>query len=428
MATTTDNTLKPLREHALALLLLADIQANEPTDFRANHAAFTERFPSSAYLPLLSAPLALMRTCPRCQGRSARKANCAACKNTGLCALCTGTGKRKLLGMRRTRRVPLYDIEDDPQQRTYDSSGRSRYRRTGTHSTRNYRGTTLIVENDDRDIACHRCRGTGQCLTCAEARRGVRCDDCRNTGAVPDRIKLSKALAGIAQRGRKAAQALSPAERRQWEQTRRLHESLPSLRLHHTSEAILANLRTLLTASPEGIQRAACERLAAHLADTQRKAEAERQSVKADTEKLTQALADAAAEKGHYRRRERLMRLRPLYPKASNRAELEAALTLCKDNIEREEHAIRNALRLLETVENPRLGLQQADALLREMAPISPLIGTVQSVRADLIERQRKADRNRHIAYAVIGLVILLLIYFLFDLLNGIWQTKRRRW
>ena len=255
----------------------------------------------------------------------------------------------------------------------------------------------------------------------------------QNQGVIPNTAKLSPAFSKLAEKGREVTKTTFPQERIVWEQTQAAQQAIHVLRSLNAFSELHDALQKLISQYPKCTQRVACERLLRVVNNTQRiheeaqrKAEIERRLIEADSQKLATALAEARAETGNYRRKEMLLRLRSLYPKATNHAELEAALTLCEANIEREESAVRNALKLLETVENPKLGIIQADKILREMDPISPLVGSVQSVRADFIERQQKSDRNRHILYAVIGVVILLLVYFLFDLLNGIWRAKQR--
>ena len=114
-----------IREHAQALLLLLDIRANDPGQFRRRLAAFMEAFPASEYTILLASPKRWMRVCPSCNGRSNRTVNCNACKNTERCPLCNGSGKRTLRGMSRTRIVSdrvgrRYDGEsDDGREFTY---------------------------------------------------------------------------------------------------------------------------------------------------------------------------------------------------------------------------------------------------------------------------------------------------------------------
>ena len=160
-----------IRECAQALLLLVAIRSNNSAEYRSLLEEFRETFPTSVYTSWLSSPKNFMQECPSCNGRSNRSVHCGVCKDTGLCALCQGSGKRTLRGMRRTRRVQTHD------PRVYNS-GLSTKPRTGSHST-NYNRGIEVVENNDRDITCHRCKGTGACLTCANARRGVQCFSCK---------------------------------------------------------------------------------------------------------------------------------------------------------------------------------------------------------------------------------------------------------
>lgn len=425
-----------IREHAQALLLLLDIRANDPGQFRRRLAAFMEAFPASKYTVSLASPKRWMRVCPSCNGRSNRTVNCSVCKNTERCPLCNGSGKRTLRGMSRTRIVSdrvgrRYDGEsDDDRDFTYRS--RSSTYRTGSHATNNYRGTVRVVDDGNRDIPCHKCRGTGECLACLNARRVVTCDACKNQGVVADNAKLAPAILRIAEKGYEAAKGVLPETRVVWDQTQSAQRALHALRTLDEFEAVRDALQALIVKYPKCAQRNACERLLACIEEThrdhqkaKRKAEAEQRLVDADTRALAEALVQAQRETGVYRRRERLIHLRTRYPKASNYAKLEAALELCKADIEREESAVRNALRLLESVESPKIGLEQANKIIQTMDPISPLMGTVQSIRADFIEQQRKADRNQRILYVVVGLIVLLVVYFLFDLLHGIWQTRR---
>lgn len=423
-----------VREHAYALLLLADVRANDVRQFRLRLAAFTEAFPTSEHTVWFASPKQWVRVCPSCAGRSNKSMNCNACKNTGRCSFCNGSGKRTLRGMARTRTVRTPGVAYPGMEHEGDSDARrsSSKSRTDSHSTNYYRSTTRVVESGDRDIPCHRCRGTGDCLTCLNARRVVTCAACKNQGVVPDNAKLAPVLLRLAEKGCEAAKGALPETRVVWEQTQSAQQALRTLRTLDDFAPVRDALQALITKYPKCAQRNACERLLACVEKGQRehqaarlKAEAAQRLIDADTRGLAEALARAQEETGNYRRRELLTRLRTRHPKASNRAELEAALELCQANIEREESAVRNALRLLEAVESPKLGIEQANKIMREMDPISPLMGTVQSIRADFIERQRKADRNRHILYAIVGLVALLLIYFLFDLLYGIWQTRR---
>lgn len=413
-----------IRECAYGFLVLSAIQVNDPGLYRSSMEDLLKAFPESRYAAEFSDPSAFMKICPHCHGRCNQTVNCTDCNNTRRCALCGGKGKRLLRGMRRTRRVNAYDA---PSRYTYNEGDSLSKPRLGSHRT-NFSPGGEIVENNDRYIDCHRCRGTGVCLSCKNVKKGVRCDSCNNQGRIPDMTKLTPAFANLAGKGVAAAQAALPEERVVWDQSMAAQHVLRDIRQQDDATKILSALHQLIANYPRCAQRKACERLAATLAKAQREAEAAQRRVAEDTRQLTAALAEAQGETGSYRRREALTRLRGLYPKASNRAELSQALSLCEDTIEREEQAVRNAIELLKAVEHPKRGIEQANEIIREMDPICPLMGAVRSIREDFIERQRKADRNRHILYAVIGLVILLLIYFLFDLLNGIWQSRRHRW
>lgn len=413
-------------EAAQAVLILSTIRANDPARFEMMVEKFRATFPESRFAATFASPGALMKVCPACKGKSKRQVNCSACQNTGNCLACDGKGRRIVTGLERSRRM-------GGSQRVA-SSGRSSRRSTGkplltSHRT-NLNGGTLVVQRDDQEVRCMRCKGTGRCPTCANAaQKRLNCAPCKNLGAIPDPEKLLPVLTKVAEEGMAAARSALPETRVAWDQTQAVQEVLRAVRQEDDLATVRNTLQEVLTRNPQCAQRKELERLEILLSETERKVEAEWRVVEADTQKLGVALAEALNEKGNYRRYERLIQLKTRFPKASNRGELEAALEVCEANIEREEAAVRNALKLLENVESPQRGIQQIDKIIGEMDPISPLMSTAQSMRADFVERLHKAQRNRQILWSVLGLGGLLLIYFLFDLLNGIWQTRRsRRW
>lgn len=429
-----------IRECAEAISLLYAIRDNQKDYFLKEYAFFQEDYPKSAYTPLL-APGKFLRKCPTCGGKCIRSVNCKTCKNTMICVTCKGTGVHVIGGMRTTKRRyvgsgGLNSDDSDVRERSSSSSStRSGYRRAGSHTTRNYdsRYVKEFVE-DNKEIPCVKCQGTAVCVACASMRKKKTCKTCQTSGYVSDEGKVRTMLADVAEKGIQVLKGIKDDDVKRWQESKSFKAEFQKIRTESDIVKVQSQITALVAQYPGAIQRQSSERFLRHLRNLQREIESaqvkyaeEVRLIAADSAALKEAIKASESERSYYKRKEALMRLNGRYPKASNQVELKAALALCEDEIARQEDELRNALRLLETLEDLDVGIERANKLVAEIDPVSPLQSTVMAVRADLIARKEKEKRKSQYIMVGIGIGVLVLVYFLFDLLYGIYQTQKNK-
>ena len=430
----------PVQECAEAIILLYAIRDNQKDYFLKEYAFFQEDYPKSVYTPLL-APSKFLRKCPTCGGKCIRSVNCKTCKNTLICTTCKGKGVHVIGGMRSTKRryvgaSSIVSDDGDSRSRSYrSSSSRSGYQRTGSHTTRNYdpRYVKEFVA-DEKELPCVKCQGTAVCVACAPMRKKQTCKTCQTSGYVSDEGKVGAMLKDVAEKGIQVVKGIKDDDVKRWQDSAAFKAEFQKTRTENDIVKLQSQVTALVAQYPSAIQRQTSERFLQHLRNLQREIESaqtkqaeEERLIAADSAALKEAIKASEFERGCYKRKEALMRLNGRFPKASNRAELKAALTLCEDEIARQEDELRNALRLLETLEDLDAGIERANKLVAEIDPVSPLQSTVMSVRADLIARKAKEKRKSQYIMIGIGLGVLVLVYFLFDLLYGIYQTQKNK-
>ena len=434
LADNVDSRYKSVQECLEALMLLSFIHANDAAGFRREHEFFKDEFPKSSYEVYL-VPSKLLRQCPTCKGRSAQTVNCKACKNTQMCSLCNGKGVRVLRGMRHTRRRPVYYSDPHYYERgssQVDNNGY--YRRTGSHTTRNYGRSTVVEEvtSGDEERTCPKCRGTGKCTVCMNARKKSECPTCHSFGVVPDASRIEFAKKAMIKKGIEELSKQSEGGDSAYYQTRDARLKLVNLNQIEDVDTVIASLTKVLADYPKCEQKTVIERLIRELRNVKelqeqfrKRAEAKAKVIKADTDALAAEIDAAKAIEGIYMRNEALDRLVTMYPKATNRDTLDMERKICRDEIERTEERLRNALKLIETVENPEVGLRRVEAMLKTIDPVSPVVGAIQAMREHFIEQQKKQTKKRYIIIAVASVVTLLIVYFLFDILSGIYNRRR---
>jgi hypothetical protein len=252
---------------------------------------------------------------------------------------------------------------------------------------------------------------------------------------IPDELKIKTTLNDVVTKGIQVISNVPYEEHLVWEMSNSFKNKFERLRTECDTAKLREQISALLAQYPKAIQRKSSELLLTHLnalqiAQEQAMAQlsAEQQIIESETLALKKAILEAeSTHQSYYRRKEYLTRLTDRFPKASNLADLKVAIRLCEDEIQRQEDELQNALRLLETLEDFNIGIQRATQLLEQIDPVSPLQNAISTIREDFIARKKKADRHRQYLYVGIGIVILLLVYFLFDILYGIYQTNKYR-
>jgi hypothetical protein len=241
-------------------------------------------------------------------------------------------------------------------------------------------------------------------------------------------------LKDVAEKGIQVLKGIKDDDVTRWQESASFKAEFQKIRTENDIVKLQSQVTALLAQYPRAIQRQSSERFLQHLGNLQREIETmqakraeEARLIAVDTAALKEAIQVAEKERSYYKRKEALMRLSGRFQKASNRADLGAALALCEDEIARQEDELRHALRLLETLEDLDAGIERANKLIAEIDPVSPLQSSVMSVRADLIARKEKEKRKKQYIVVGVSLGVLILIYFLFDLLYGIYQTQKNK-
>ncbi len=406
--------MKALNEVAIALLLLERVQANDAQRFRSGLIAFREDYPKSRCLPYLTQLNQLLMQCPKCKGWCIKRVKCNRCKNTQLCPTCKGDGNIVNRGMKRTRRVPIYNTTTRST-----TSSPSRKRKLGSHSTSYYRnGYTEVVESNETERKCPTCQGTGTCLTCKDSRVQSSCSECKNTGYVPDKNKLPNVFTKVAEIGIKAISEVDSEARKQWSDTQATTKELINIRTKFDREEVITALQKMLVDYPSCVQRESCGQLLKFFVlqkeeESKQKAEANKLSAAQEQEValVRKELNNAINVKALADRLEVLQGIERRHPRAKNRSEIEVAISICTLELEQQEESLRNAINLISMEEDPAVGIRRCDELAATIDPNSRLMTSLQDTRKQFVERQKKDTRLKYGIYAIIGAIVLVVIY-----------------
>ncbi len=409
-----EEDIKTLNEYATALLLLERVQANDAAAYRSGLAAFRTDFPKGRCLSTLTQMDQLLTRCPKCKGQCIKRVNCNRCKNTQLCATCKGEGHVVTQGMKRTRRVPAY-------YRTENTSSDSprRIRKTGSHRTSFYRKSyEEVVESNDTERKCPTCSGTGKCLTCQNKRKRSDCSTCKNTGFVPNTKTLPKVFEKVATEGIKANAGKAPEARKRWSESQAMTKAMEQLRTIYNRDEAIQTLQKMLADYPASVQHASCDQLLKFFilqkeneAKQERAAEKQTALEAQEVALVRKALNEAMQVTSLTDRLEVLRGIARRHPKAKNRTEIETAVSICTLELEQAEEELRAAINLISMEEDPKIGMRRCDELAKKIDPTSRLMESLQDTRKQFAEEDKKATRWRYGIYAVIGAIILIVIY-----------------